>query len=207
MNKEMNHVEEPEVLEETPSQTANGRSSSKEAMLGMFLFISLILFFLVIVSYVGFALYGGVHDRMSTEEGESIALLPKAEMKQSESIEMAKPMEESKEPLAQESRTQMTTPEPNTKIAIKVLNGGAAKGSASVYADILKGAGYTSVTAGNSAGDYTGVSVYYAQAGTQANAEAVKAALSKKAPNAEVRIGVANSADTGSSAITVIVGK
>lgn len=204
--EEINQTKEAREQKTPPRHGVNGRSSSREATLGMFLFVSVILFFLVIASYVGFALYGGVRDRINDEKGESIAALPKAEMKPSEPTEAAKPTEVPKEASKPESAPAVPS-EPNKKIAIKVLNGGAAKGSASVYADILKAAGYTSVATGNSVGDYTGVSVYYAQAGTKADADLVKAALSKKAPNAEVKAGVVNNADTGSSAITVIVGK
>jgi hypothetical protein len=88
---------------------------------------------------------------------------------------------------------------------IKVLNGGAAKGSAGVVAEALKKAGYTKVTTGNTLGDYTGTTVYFS-VGLDQEAGAVKQALlswpatvTKEAPQ--------GNKETAQAPLTVIVGK
>jgi hypothetical protein len=89
---------------------------------------------------------------------------------------------------------------------ISVLNGGAAKGTAGVVADVLKQAGYTKVIAGNTAKDYSGTVIYYA-AGLEKEAAALKESLIKKYPAVSVQPVVASNKETSVAVLTVIIGK
>lgn len=92
------------------------------------------------------------------------------------------------------------------KLVIKVLNGGAAGGSAGKLAQVLRSAGFKLVTAGDSKSDYAGVTVYYQSAG-KADADAVKATLTKAYPSVEERVETDMKKETASAAIVVVVGK
>ena len=116
--------------------------------------------------------------------------------------------------------TKEPTPEPGEKATpsdekvlsqaknteVKVLNGGAAKGSAATGAELLTKGGYTKVTTGNTVSNYTGVTVYYA-AGLEEQAGIVREALLKTYPKAEIKPALKDNKETSQGAITVILGK
>lgn len=89
---------------------------------------------------------------------------------------------------------------------VKVLNGGAAKGSAVKVQDLLKKGGYVKTQATSATGDYTGTTVYYLGS-NEANATAVQKLLLKDYPKAEVKIATSSSAENGSAPVVVILGK
>ena len=94
-----------------------------------------------------------------------------------------------------------------TKLAIKVMNGGAMKGSAAKALEIVKNAGYAAATVGNATGDYTGVSVYYAKLENKADAEALRILLSKTYSNPTTQAVADSQSETASAPIVVMVGK
>ena len=89
---------------------------------------------------------------------------------------------------------------------VKVMNGGAARGSAVKVQDFLKKNGYTKARVGNAVGDYTGVTVYYLGS-NEGNANSVKQALEKDYPNTLVKIATSSSAENGSAPVVVMLGK
>lgn len=91
------------------------------------------------------------------------------------------------------------------KLAVTVLNGGAAKGSAVKGQTLLKEAGYTQAKNGNTVGNYVGTSVYYLD-GFAANAEQIKQALSKEYPGAQIKQADPKK-EEGSASIVVILGR
>lgn len=91
-------------------------------------------------------------------------------------------------------------------LAVTVLNGGAAGGSAGKAAGVLKTAGYTLATATDARASYTGVTVYF-QAGKDAEAEAVRQALLKTYPNAVTKAAVSATDETGKTTIVVVMGR
>ncbi len=93
------------------------------------------------------------------------------------------------------------------KLPVRVMNGGAPKGSAAKALEIIKTAGYKAATVGNATGDYTGVSVYYAKSENKADAEALRILLSKTYPNASTQAVSDSKSEAASSPIVVIVGK
>jgi hypothetical protein len=92
------------------------------------------------------------------------------------------------------------------QLAVSVLNGGGAKGSAGVLADALKKAGFSKTTAGNADGDYSGITVFY-QEGQESGAKAVLADIVKQYPKAVVSKVDPNRKETGAAPITVVIGK
>lgn len=92
------------------------------------------------------------------------------------------------------------------KLDVKVMNGGAAKGSAGKISEFLKTSGYTAVKIGNAVGDYIGVTVYYLD-GNQGNAEALKQALAKDYPQVQTKTATSSKTEEGSAPVVVMVGK
>ena len=93
------------------------------------------------------------------------------------------------------------------KINVKVMNGGAPKGSATQTLDMLKTAGYKAATIGNATGDFTGVTIYYLKTENKADAEALRLLLSKKYSNAVTQSVVDPKSEQGSAPIVVMLGK
>jgi hypothetical protein len=89
---------------------------------------------------------------------------------------------------------------------IKVLNGGAAKGSASVLAEALKKQGYTQVIIGNTIKDYSGVVVYFAPE-VEKEAAIVKNDLLKTYPGVEIKSAITTNTETTQAPLSIIVGK
>lgn len=88
---------------------------------------------------------------------------------------------------------------------IKILNGGAAGGSAGAMKVLLDSKGYKKVEAGNSEkSSYVGVTVFY-QAETKAAAEKVVVDLRAKYPTA--RIAPGTTAEEKSGPVVIVLGK
>lgn len=89
--------------------------------------------------------------------------------------------------------------------AVKILNGGAAGGSAGKMKDLLASKGYKKIEAGNSnSSTYSGTTIFY-QSEAKAAAEKILADIKSKYPSAQVKI--ASSSEEKSSAIVIILGK
>lgn len=89
---------------------------------------------------------------------------------------------------------------------IKVLNGGAAKGSAGTATTFLTREGYTKVTLGNTLSDYAGTTVYFA-VGLDKEAAILKTTLLPNYPKTEVKPALPNNKETTAAPLTVILGK
>ena len=110
-------------------------------------------------------------------------------------------MSDSDSPLVPASAVDIAT------INVKVMNGGAPKGSATQTLDMLKTAGYKAATIGNATGDFTGVTIYYLKTENKADAEALRLLLSKKYSNAVTQSVVDPKSEQGSAPIVVMLGK
>jgi hypothetical protein len=89
---------------------------------------------------------------------------------------------------------------------LKVLNGGAAKGSAAKAQSVLKAAGYARAQTGNASGDYAGTTVYYLD-GYRDAAEKVGQALSSGYPAVRVKQAASNKSEEGGASVVVVLGK
>lgn len=105
-----------------------------------------------------------------------------------------------------ETTTPSVTPIDKTTLDVKVMNGGAAKGSAGTFGETLKKAGYTKTTVGNTTSDYTGVAIYYA-AGKQKEAESLQGDVAKTYPQVTLLETKTGNADTAGATLVVILGK
>lgn len=180
-------------------------TSSREPLFGALLFGMMILLTLGAVGVIGWSAYRGF--RMTEERGAlpSIATLPTKEVvTEPEKTTEEKPVVESKETASTTSTEAALKQARETNI--KVLNGGAAKGSAGTVAELLKKEGFTKVTVGNSASDYTGVTVYFAPSFEQA-AESVKNVLIKTYPKGTSMAAPKENKEASQASLVIILGK
>lgn len=198
----MEDTEKKDGEEATPRTESRG--VSHEPLFGFLVMLIIVLCGVALASYGGWLLYHGVKESRGDTSRVSIEQIPLG-MNTGEQQKEPKEMEEQK---SAENTTVKTEPVVvNKKVAVKVLNGGAVKGSASVVAGVLMGSGYSTVGTGNATGDYMGVTVFFKAPATQADADAVKDTLIKKYPGVVVKPSVVGMADTVVSPITVITGK
>ncbi len=181
----------------TPSQ----ESASREPLFGTLLFGGIALFVFLALALIGFWGYRGWQANKEQRDLPSIASLPITEEKET----VAPPVEEVKqEPIPEMSPEELLKKTKET--SIQILNGGAAKGSAGVVGEALKKDGYTKVTVGNTTGNYTGTTVYFAN-DLEKEAEILKNALLKSYPKAQVKAALVDNKETSTAPLTVILGK
>jgi hypothetical protein len=179
-----------ELIEE--SGVPEKKRVSHEELWGKLLGILSVIFF---VSLIGVLVWFGYRNLWKGKDVRiSIEAIPKSE---------APVVIEQKE-IASAAKEATSTVD--KKVAIMVLNGGAAKGSAAAAQTVVQGEGFPNVTTGNAEKDHEGVAVYYGADTDKISAEAVVSALGKKYKNVSIAKGTAD-ADTKKSAIVVIVGK
>lgn len=188
------------ITEEQASQTKI-KKPSHEPFFGVLVVMIITVLLVLLASYGGWFLYHGVKNSMSDKNLLSIENIPLAANGSGEGNKK----EESKP--AENKNVSSAPAAVNKQIAVKVLNGGASRGAAGVAADVLKAAGYTAVSTGNSTGNYSGVTVYFTAPAAENDANAIKEALLKKYPSSTVKPSIAGNADTNASAIMVVVGK
>lgn len=182
----------------------NRRRASREPLLGVLVLSILVLLLLLLAAFGGWGLYRGVKERSMENKKISIESMPLAA--QEETVAGDTPSSQMEKPSEKQVSSE-SVPSVNKKIAIKVLNGGFVKGAATVAAGVLMESGYSSVSAGNANGNYTGTTVYFTSPATEADANAVKEALLKKYPSTAVKPSATGTPDTVASPVTVIVGK
>lgn len=199
--------EQPIVQEPAAQQTEGGSVTQKpshESFFGTLLFSFMMVLLIGTVSVIGWGVYRGIQLTKEQSVLPSIATLPgeeRTEVKETPKA-VASPTEPgSTAPLAAEESLKKAK-----ATDIKVLNGGAAKGSATLVTELLKKAGYTKVTPGNTINNYTGIVVYYAL-GLDQEAGAVKETLVKTYPKAEIKPTVKGNSETSQASLTVILGK
>jgi len=173
--------------------------SSRQPLFGTLLFSGLVLMMLVVVALLSWWGYRGWNFTQERSALPSIAALPITEEKTESSV-----------PVKEEPKTEEPSQEElvkKTKAAdIKVLNGGAAKGSAGVLGEALKKEGYTKISVGNTTGNYTGTTIYFAS-GLDQEAATLKASLLKSYPKTETKPALIDNKETTQASLTVILGK
>lgn len=158
----------------------------------------IIVLILGLVSMLGFfALIGyQIYDERS-EEGPSIAEMPKEVEPGAGTAEEAAP--------AAETKPAAEAPAADAKqTVISVLNAGGGSGVAGMLANLLKQAGYAKVTAGNATGSYAVTTVFYGE-GQESVAKTILAEVVKKYPKATVAAADPKKADTTTSTVVVII--
>lgn len=203
-------VEPP--VEATPSETpvavaksdVKAASEPNEAFFGSLLLFCLILSLIAAAGYFGFAGYRYFKQVQTENAIPSIESLPKPETSMVAKEEEKK---ESTEKTAETSTGSESSAAIDKKtLSVKVLNGGATKGVAGTYGEKLKAAGFTQTTVGNSVGDYTGQTLYYAK-GQQAGADAIKAEVIKTYPKLVIKEAPTGDKDAALATYVLILGR
>lgn len=203
-NTSLPEEESPPSEKETEQKT---KEHSKEPLFGLLLLGAIVVFLLLAAAGIGWAVYGGVSKNQAENRELSIAALGQPEDQTGEAPEST-PMEDPAPPASSpQAATEPAVPiAPATKnTVVRVLNGGAAKGSAGKLAESIKQDGYTQVSAGDATGNYTGVVIYYAESLAK-EAELLKASVVKMYPSASTAQASAANRETAPAPLTVIIG-
>lgn len=204
----MEGVEQQKIMKGTVQSDQNKTSVqsrvSHEPFFGMLVFAALLLFTIVSLAGIGWVMYSEWQASREHSGQLSIATLPKEEQISDEALTDNNQGDPDQNVALQNSEEKpILAPK---DVEVKVLNGGAAKGSAGIVTDVLKQAGYAKAIFGNATGDYSGVVVYH-KVGLDREATAVKDALIKKYPVVTMKeAGTANT-EVSVMPITVVVGK
>lgn len=189
-------------MSETSTHINNPVKSGRkghDTMLGWILFLFVGLFF---VAIVGFLFYLG--QKFLWSKGSEDARTSIAVLSSEETVALVPAVEPS-------GGTPPPAPAPpivavdKKTLAVSVLNGGGARGSAGVLADILKKEGYEKTLFGNTVGNFAGVTIYYSSE-NEAAAELLKAIIIKKYPEAKVLPADPKKPETNAKGIVVILG-
>lgn len=185
-----------------PSTQEIVRDDSREPLFGVLLLATLLLFTILSLAGVGWSAYSKW--KTSREEAARPSISTLARQEESKKEEAGAEALSSAD--SAEEKRQEAAPVDKKTLEIAVLNGGVAKGSAAVAADLLKKEGYAKVTASNAQGDYAGVTVYFSVSLEKA-AEAVKESLLKKYPAATAKAALVGNKETSAAPVTIIIGK
>ncbi|MBP9728086.1 MAG: LytR C-terminal domain-containing protein [Candidatus Moranbacteria bacterium] len=198
-------TETPEVSAQEPEKNVAPVSPSREPLFGALLFGIFLIFLVVIIAGMSWGIYRGY--RLSQEQAvlPSISTIALGEIAE-EKAEAAKEEAVTEEKTSNDTASEEAVLKKAQATKIKVLNGGAPKGSASVIEGILKQAGFTQIEIGNTLKDYTGVVIYFAPE-VEKEAEVVKATLLKSYPKTTVQPAVKTNTETTQAPLSIIFGK
>lgn len=186
-----------------PSDT-KGAKEPNEAFFGSLLLFCLALSLLAATGYFGIAGYRYFRETQAEQSILSIESLPKPEV--------ADTPKEGEKPPAE--KMTMENPASSEKapaidkktLSLKVLNGGSAKGVAGAYGEKLKQAGFAKTVVGNSVGDYTGQTLYYAK-NQAAAADAIREEVLKAYPKLVVKEAATADKDASAAPFVLILGR
>lgn len=190
-----------EKKQETPVVEAVAMRETNESFLGSILVLVLVILLIGVTTFFGFLGYRIWRESQITKNTPSIQKIVEAP---------ALPAPVTNPTPPEEPKTE--TPAPalvsldKTTLDIKVMNGGAAKGSAGTFGETLKKAGYTKVSVGNTNGDYAGAVIYYA-ADKQKEAELLQADVVKTYPKVTIAPIKVGNTDMAGATLVVILGK
>lgn len=182
----------------TKTQVKSGRKGH-DTLLGWLLLVLVGLFFLAIFAFLFYIGQRFWWNKGAQDTRSSIAVLSSEE-----TVALVPAVEPSGETPPPAPAPPIVAVDKKT-LAVSVLNGGGAKGSAGVVADMLKKEGYEKTIIGNTVGNFTGVSIYYST-GNEAVAELLKAVIVKKYPEAKVLPADPKNSETNAKGIIVILG-
>ncbi len=195
----------PSPLNDLPTPVTPGPpTGSHEVFLGGVIIGVLCLLLLVLAStfgYFGYRLWQTAQTERATpsiqELGEKAAPVPTASTTPSPSTEMP--------PIPPTATAEKPPIIDKATLEVKVLNGGGARGSASTLTELLKKAGYTKATFGNTVANFTGTTIYHTSETLQA-AELLKEEVVKTYPKVTLAPSKAGDKDTTLAPIVIILG-
>lgn len=195
----------PQESEETSPVSVASQDDSREVLFGGMVIVVFCILLLVLAGtfgYFGYRLWQSSQtERMtpSIQELGEVAVLPSPETPASEPASATPPASPAS------STPESTLPDKAT-LEVKVMNGGGIKGSAGTLTDLLKKAGYTKATFGNTVADYTGQTIYYG-ADSLKSAEVLKEEVVKTYPKVTLAPAKAGDKDMTAATLVVILGK
>jgi cytoskeletal protein RodZ len=187
-----------------PARRADARKSrSRDGRLGVFLVLWILSFFAGLAGVIFWHGYSQFGVRLEERARPSITEL-KVQAPAAESVVAS--MTDA------QSETPATTP-PSTEgagvakgdLSVRVLNGGAAKGSAGVVTELLTKAGFTKAVAGNATGDYQGMTVYCTK-GKDTESKALADALAASYKEVTAKPIPENVSELAQATCTVVIG-
>lgn len=183
----------------TPSSISPSPNEQNESFLGGLLVVLLLIIVVGVIAFFSVFGYQLWRDHQAVKNTPSI-----------ERMVAAKP---TPPPAPASSETPPAEPAPSpaptldkATLEIKVMNGGAPRGSAGTFTETLKKAGYTKTTFGNTVGDFTGTTIYFAD-GKEAEAEVLKVDVAKTYPKVTTAKAVTTNKDTTGASLVVVLGK
>lgn len=197
-------MKEKQATTEQDGERADSPKISHEPLFGGLLFGFMVFLACVALGIMGWGVYRGWRSSQERAVLPSIVALPEEDRTKMDSA-MENPVPVAPE-VATETEMAATILKKAQDTEIKVLNGGAVKGSASVVTDVLKKSGYTKAVAGNTIGDYMGAIVYFAP-DFEKEADIVKESLMKSYPKAETKPAIKENKETNQAPLTIILGK
>lgn len=189
--------------QESPTVEAAATRETNESFLGSILVLVLVILLIGVTTFFGFLGYRIWRESQLTKSTPSIQKIVEAPALPAPTTTNQAP---SLEPKPETPAAPVEALVDKATLDIKVMNGGAVKGSAGTFGEALKKAGYSKVTVGNTSGDYTGTVVYYAP-DKQKEAESVLVDVLKTYPKATVAPAKAGIADMTGATLVVILGK
>lgn len=198
MSESMSEVknQEPLAVEAVATRETN------ESFLGSILVLVLVILLIGVTAFFGFLGYRIWRESQLTKSTPSIQKIVEAPALPAPTMNPTPSLE----PKPETPAAPVAALVDKATLDIKVMNGGAVKGSAGTFGETLKKAGYSKVTVGNTSGDYTGTVVYYAT-DKQKEAESVLVDVLKTYPKATVAPAKAGIADMTGATLVVILGK
>ncbi len=190
------------AIEQEVSSSAKPQSS-REPLFGTLLLIFMMIIFLGVVAGI---ILGGYHGWRLNKEEKTLTSIESLAVKEAPVEEEVPSKKEGQTNPSAESASEEQVLVKAKATEIKVLNGGAAKGSAGIVTELLKKEGFIKAVAGNALGNYVGTVVYFAPALEQ-EAQKVKVVLMKTYPTVETKPAVSNNKETSQAPLTVILVK
>ncbi len=200
----MSEITENSSQEEIKNNAPAARAS-REILFGKILFGILVIFVVLFIGGVAWIVFRGYQLNQKQSALPSLSSISLGNDLKEVVVETGESMQQ-EEALPEQGAADQSETKAKS-LSIKVLNGGAAKGSALVLAEALKKEGYTAVTTGNTVKDYTGIVLYYASSEIEKEAMSIKDTLIKTYPKIDIKLAIKANTETTQAPISIIFGK
>lgn len=193
-------------LESEIAESHLAPSTSKERWYGAVLFGGILIGGLILVGVTLWWAYTHVYRGAQGPKVSITSLVASPSASEPETPAAEEKPVTSGTPSTAPEKTSASVPVNAKEETCAVLNGGGKKGIAGEAATLLRQAGYTRVTTGNTQKDYTGITVYYA-AGKEAVAAQVVKDLLRQYPKTVSKEAPKTDTEASSATLVVIFGK
>jgi cytoskeletal protein RodZ len=205
---EEKEVVEPSSTEISPNETVilSKPTGKREHLFGTLLLGILIVVVCFGLFGIGFGAFTLWQKQSMQNEAPSISGLANIPFKEEVEVMPAETEETVVEVTKEETAETTDSLKAAQALDVIVMNGGGAKGVATEVSTLLKQAGFSKVTVGNTKADFTGTAIYYKK-GLTKEAEALKTKLVAKYPSMATKEALASDPETQTASLTIIFGK